>query len=705
MTLLNRWWVGVACIAATALPGAPAAAQTGDGAEPPILYTMDVSAGFDGYVHPDRPVPVVVDLTASELVVGRLDVLSGGSVVSTDVELPAGGVKQYVIEGVAPGDRRRITVRLVRTDDGETLAEQTLPLLVPRGEVLVGVLGIDGIDTVLRSAKSTPRGGEVRPVRLDAAALTDGGGPLAYVIAGPGALSSLTSDQLRGLTRWVDTGGRLVGSPAELETVGEVGNGDPLAGTPATLTRFGRGELTVVPDPATLDADEWTRLLRDVPPLGLVRQFDEFGGDAGLVGAATAGREASVPALPWLLAGIVLFVLLVGPANFLLLRRIRRPELAWLTLPLLSAVFVAAFWIVGRSQLSDFTVSHAGVLVDAGGEVTGRAGLALQTASGGKHDLSLPVGWDARAPSSGASGLQVGELAGSRDGRSQVVFQLEDLGVGVVEGSWSDEDVAIDIAVVFSGGTIDVTVSNNSDWQFSSWGLVVNGVGLGARQPLTPGTSSELTARLTAGSGFYEPVITTALSRSGLAGSDQRDYAVAYTLALATEQLVPTLRDDGSVFFFGVTDGVTPDIEVDGKAGRSEGSILVLKEREFDDSELGQLGRALPALLDVVGASSIEQYYNEVYAYGADEVYLRYVVPAGITGTLRVDPGRTQFNRAEVFSWQDNNFVVVSWGDALDPARFMSPAGEVVVKAVAAGDNFFDDTLRLDRFALQWETS
>ena len=52
--------------------------------------------------------------------------------------------------------------------------------------------------------------------------------------------------------------------------------------------------------------------------------------------------------------------------NFLLLRRMGKPEWAWLTVPALSVVFVGGFWIIGRTSLQDFTVTSATVVVDDG---------------------------------------------------------------------------------------------------------------------------------------------------------------------------------------------------------------------------------------------------------------------------------------------------------------------------------------------------
>ncbi len=78
----------------------------------------------------------------------------------------------------------------------------------------------------------------------------------------------------------------------------------------------------------------------------------EMGFEAGLVVAASSGQEAAVPALPWLLGGILLFIVLVGPVNMLVLRAVGRPEWSWVTIPVLSVLFLGGFWVVASPRSS-----------------------------------------------------------------------------------------------------------------------------------------------------------------------------------------------------------------------------------------------------------------------------------------------------------------------------------------------------------------
>ncbi|MGH2441912.1 MAG: hypothetical protein ACRDFX_01965 [Chloroflexota bacterium] len=77
---------------------------------------------------------------------------------------------------------------------------------------------------------------------------------------------------------------------------------------------------------------------------------------------------ASLPAAalpPVLLFALltVLYILVIGPGNFLLLRRLHRRELAWVTVPVLAALCIGAtFGVAGRLKASTVLVNTIGVL-------------------------------------------------------------------------------------------------------------------------------------------------------------------------------------------------------------------------------------------------------------------------------------------------------------------------------------------------------
>ncbi|HEX9645600.1 MAG TPA: hypothetical protein VGC11_16530 [Acidimicrobiia bacterium] len=714
MRITTRLASGVGA-ALVLISASPAFAQTDDGeadqgASTPTMEveastsTMEVEVGIGGYAHPDLALPVVVDVTSEVLIVGQLEVTAGGSTVTTEVEIPAGSVKQFVVDAAPPGSRSQVEVTLVRIagEERQVVAEESLRVSFPSSEVLVGVIGVEGIDTALRSAATTPLEREIVPLVVDAASLGRGGGPLGYLVIDPAAASDLSEDTIRRLAAWVGDGGRVIAPAAVLDEFAAVDGGSPLLSVPAAVTRLGRGELIAVEDVAALTVDQWSAVVRDVPPLGLARTEGEFtAAESSLVGAATAGREASVPALPWLLVGIIVFVLLVGPVNFLLLRRLGRPEAAWVTVPVLSAVFVAAFWIIGRSSLQDFTLTLASVVFDDGLEAREETALVLQTEEGGTHTLALPAGW-AAAPTAGI-GVETGVARTSGNGAILVDFDLEDLGVGATQATAAASPVAVDVSVTAGDRQITVGVVNRTGVEFWAWGIVVDGVAVASDEALPAGGEAEASARTFGGVGgeVFEPVISVAVSRRLFYDDrfDSADFQMMTGLAGASERQAGQLRREG-VYFFGFTDAAPAALAVDGRAAAAEGTTLVVKRVTLDTDTLIALGRAEPDIVSISGASTIEQYSGQVWAYGAQEVVFRYVVPDGVSQSVQVDPGGSQLREVAAYDWAVGEFVTVAWGEDLD--RFLSPAGEIVLRARPPAERFFDEGIQLYRYAATW---
>ena len=678
--------------------GAPALAQSDDEPEPAeSFFTMDVAVGVEGYAHPNEQLPVVVDLTSQELLVGRIDVTSGGSTVQTDIEVPANGAKQYVVYGAAPADRRQVSVRLVRVD------RQSLRLVLPSGELLVGMLGAEGITTTLRSASSTPLQIDVVPLAVTSASLSRGGGPLAYLVAGAGATADLDDATVAAITAWVRGGGRVIGTPAALERFAPLGVGQVLDLAPAAITRFGEGELVAVADLDALDVAEWSAALRDVPPLGLIRTEGQFFNSSdSLVAAATAGREASVPALPWLLGAIALFIVLIGPVNFLLLRRAGKPEWAWLTVPVLSLAFVGAFWVIGRSSLQAFTVTTASVVVDDGLKPEASTALVVQIERGGTHALALPDAWHAGPRASGL-GVEPGAAKVDENGAVVYEFELEDLGVGAAEATWDADTIAVDLDVTANGREIAVSATNQTGFDFWAWGVVVDGIATASAEPLIDGASDGVSIRNFGVSSYsYEPVISSAVQRRlfYVDEFDKSDFSVVAGLAGRAQTDLPTLGTDG-VFFFGFTDDLTTTVTVDAIGADALGTTLFLKRGEIDPAALAGLGEAQPEILSVSGASVVEEYGDgRVWAYGAEEIVFGYVLPIGVEGRLAVNPTGSQLQQVAAFDWSTGAFADVEWGD--DLSAYVSAGGEVVLRAQPNDTGYFDEGILLTRYAIKW---
>ncbi len=698
-TITRTLKVAILAMVVAGLVVPPAAAQ-----EAPKTWSLEASVGVGGFVDPARDTVVDIEISSELLLVGRLDVSAGGTTTSEAIEVPAGGVKSLQITAAPLGDRRVVNVVLVDTSGEETRQLESLQLrvTVPLRAVVVALLGADGAEASLRAATPEPVDFDVEIVRVSPDDVVAGLPIVDYLVIGDDGLAAASGDVLDQIAGWVDDGGVLVGAPGDIGVVADSGGAVVWPGTAFAVDTVGDGELVAVADVGSVTVADWGTILRPIDNPGLLRN-QGFNQGPGLVSAASAGREAAVPGLSWLLLGIALFVLLVGPVNFVVLRRLRRPELAWFTVPALSVLFVAGFWLAGRAQVADAAVTSASIFVDRGETVTGRAGAVVQVATGGDRTLAFPDGWQI-APAQGfgfASGVQ------DADDPQSITFNLQDLGVGAAEARVSGaEPLQLDVAVGEGGVT---TVTNSSPYTFWSWGLVVDGVGYTVTTrdgDLVPNQPQELRIAQRNRGTRYEPVVLETAQRRAFADPNfyETTYQVLSALSYEAESIDRKLLRDGT-YFFGFTDSLDTPVAIDGRNLAAAGSTLFIKEFDLPAS-LRQDRPVIPTLLDVTGSSSVEQYYDEIYAYGADEFLFRYDLPVDVSGSGVIRPSFTQLRKVEVYDWASRSFVPYDWGDPIDLATKRSPGGELIVRASLNEDQeFFEESLQLQRFQLSWVTT
>jgi hypothetical protein len=371
--------------------------------------------------------------------------------------------------------------------------------------------------------------------------------------------------------------------------------------------------------------------------------------------------------------------------------------------PLLSALFVAGFWMVGRSQLQPFTVTHTSVVVESTSGAVGRTAFVLQVESGGDHEMRMTPGWNPEGQD--YPGVTPGVAAAGPDGSTAITYELEDLGVGTAQGAWTADhvgDIGFTLAKTENG--FDLVVANSTDLSFDIWGVVVDGLGWIASEDLLAQGEGSVAARPNSRRNpRYEPIILEAVQRRGFVGGDfyENEYQQVYPMAVFAEQMSTNLESNG-IHFFGFTSDATHDVVVDGQVADSPGRSLFVVEVPDDGSVLAARTNVRPTLLAVEGASSVEQYYEEIFAYGAEAVYFHYAVPPGVTGG-KISPGFTSLSVSEIYDWTRGVFVAFEWGDQLNLTGVSSPTGEVVVRAARDTDSrFFDESLTMSRFTLDW---
>ena len=135
-------------------------------------------------------------------------------------------------------------------------------------------------------------------------------------------------------------------------------------------------------------------------------------GDDGTVVSLLGTLPAlALPPVEGLLILLLGYILLIGPVNYLVLRRLDRREWAWVTMPLLVVGFtVAAFAIGAALRGTDVIVNQVAFVRAAPGTDAAQAQVYLGVFSPtrGTYDISIPGGALLSAPYSGEGFSQAG---------------------------------------------------------------------------------------------------------------------------------------------------------------------------------------------------------------------------------------------------------------------------------------------------------
>ena len=329
---------------------------------------------------------------------------------SQRIELPTRSQKVVTLYAQIPP---RVGTVSVHFDAGNetTIAPPVTLRELKSGQGLVGVivddaaLGAEVTRAVVGSyGSSTFEAITITPDEIPSN--TFGLGSFSALIVGDASTGRWSAEQRTAVAEWVARGGQLVaaGGPnwrKTLEGLGElpplrptdsrtvagltsltgsssgsgptgqaiIATGDLLAGAtrlaeqdgvPLVATRnWGRGTVTSLAfDPGTSALSSWSgaglfwqRLSLDTPlPTGLQEPFDGSSGASNQV--ANVLRDIPGLALPptWLLGLILLlFIIVIGPVNYLVLRAVDRRELAWVTIPLVTILFAGTIYLVGAT--------------------------------------------------------------------------------------------------------------------------------------------------------------------------------------------------------------------------------------------------------------------------------------------------------------------------------------------------------------------
>jgi hypothetical protein len=450
-----RLIIKVLCCCAIAI--VVSSSQRAVAADPTPLVTLQARAGFDGYFKAGGWLPVTT-IVANEGpdIVGTVTLSSLSDDPSSGrygalVNLPAHSKKQYVFAAPTLTEDRARTVTL--SQGGAPVAVQTLAL-TPLGaqDYLYGVLSPSaGTLDVLRGLRQFGGNVSIAHLNLDDVPIS---GPvldsLDALLLDDVSTNGLSAQQVQALASWVRAGGQLIvaGGPGAAKSLSGLGDLAPvrLSGTEsrdvtAALGTWGLsvpGEQSVIavslPDqgalvrlrsgdvPLVVDRPNgrgWTTFVAlspNDPALRLSQGAKNFW-QYVLTGSRTrqgktitltknpgvfpsgnqvyALPETALPSwrlIVWLVFG---YVLVVGPVNYVILRRIDRRELLWVTIPAVSVLFASGvYFFAWRTKGSQMIVNTISIARSFEGQTNGPIESFVGIFSAGRGEYDVRVGGD-----------------------------------------------------------------------------------------------------------------------------------------------------------------------------------------------------------------------------------------------------------------------------------------------------------------------
>ncbi len=499
---------------------------------------MQATALLGGHVRPGSWVAIEVHLTNDgPPITGELR-LAGGSAGKTRfgvaVDMPTQSDKRYVLYGQPPGFGRDLEVTLVSGDQVVDTTKISYQLHDPN-QSLIGVVADDpasliaGIDLPTGQNQQAPA-----IIRLDPETLPariEGWAPLDRLIWQDIDSARLSPEQLEAMRGWVAAGGRLVivggtagpgllsalpddllpfrpestvdvarsslapllGSVAADATTVPALSGSLSSGRALVLSgdraiaadmSYGSGNVAIVGFDPTVPwiagtpaaAALWQRLLPPRVALGLA-----LADDSQLLSAVSNVPTLALPPVGGLLILLVGYIALIGPINYLVLRRIDRREWAWVTMPALIVVFAAGAFAYGAFlRGSDILLHEVAIVRGAPGASEGvaQAYYGIFSPNRGTYQVRVPGGALLSAPING-------DFFGSPDGTASVLDILQgdpssvrDLAVAiggfrVLRAESQVEAPALDVSIRLQDGKLVGDVRNDSSRTIEATAVVI----------------------------------------------------------------------------------------------------------------------------------------------------------------------------------------------------------------------------------------
>jgi hypothetical protein len=358
----------------------------------PAPAHLTVDAGDAGAFIPGRPLPVRVRVDSDVLIAGQLVVTAGSSQVAEPVQIAGGSSQQFELVVPTGLGQNQVQVQVALTERGTRLIGVAANVNAAPDTEIVGLLpGLLAGQPVPGPAPLSIDAGTARFVALtdqDLASAPGSLGPLSAVGLGPDGLGSLSPGAREALLAWTASGGRLLIDAAPDQAVAGLPPAWQAPG--ARRVAAGRGQVTLTG--GAMAAGRWAGL---VDPAGHAPESSAAFANQSFTLSTALATDAGLTTLklPWLIIFLVVYIVVVGPVSFIVLRRRRRVELLWIVIPIIAAVFAGSSYFVGSAERAGVRIVH-GTVIDT--TVGGGAAVSYVGISSGAETtarVSAPSGW------------------------------------------------------------------------------------------------------------------------------------------------------------------------------------------------------------------------------------------------------------------------------------------------------------------------
>ncbi len=757
--------------------------------------TLTARAGFDGYYKDTRWVPMRITVANDgpdargtlQVTVARNN--AAELVIARPVELPTQSRREIFLYIPTEGFVSSLQVKLV--DGKDELAQPASVRMVQVGssDLLYGVLaGSASAYNVLTDVDPLSGAAFVAELELeDLPPVSIAWQSLDVLVLSDVDTGAFTPEQRTSMAGWVASGGRLLvaGGPTWQKTAAGLADVLPLLpnGTVtltdlAPLAAFAAADVpegatvasigTLSPDAVVLASAGETPLiaarrsgfgqvvyLAADPAFDPLRRWDGLEGLFRNILTGTAERPSwagglrswysardALNALPGLsypstiqICGFLgVYLIAVGPINYLVLRRLKRRELAWLTIPGIVLLFSLGAYLTGYQLRGANAVLHRLAVVQVWPEaeyaqVDGLVGLfSPQRAT---FDLAFPAGYLVRPmPVDSFGGPAANYTVHQADGTEINDVRME---VGAVEPFVTQGQIAppqfdsdLVLEVTSTGMELHGSVTNHSSLALSEVVVLAPGgvLRLGDLGPnetaqvslpltnsrATPASSNNVLPAVADPTGVlaqsYYPPSTYDTTIDDILGSgdyyaDREKYRRFQLLSSVIDSSTGSVRDAG-VYLVGWTDDSPVEVEVLGRNFTTKDQTLYFVNLR-PNLELSEGRVAIPpGLMTWISLSQSQSVSGTPYdmsLYQGVDFVLRFM-PAQVVSfskvqglTLNLESyGLTGLSGVDVQLWDFTEGVWVTqtglnWGstEIKAPARFVGPSGEIQARVANTG--------------------